>query len=258
MVPLKQIKSLFQVSGDKPVIGICYDNRSDPETKEWIYSPVIAEQYRRAIENAGGQILFLTYEDKVEDFKDAIDGYLIPGGRDLHPKYYGQEVNGSVVSGEAQQHYEYNREVYEGLHPGCPVMGVCWGSQFLNVLNGGTLLQHMPDSDEHFKKQRMEIKPGSWLARAVGPVAFGNCYHHQCVATVSPKFEVVAYDNLSKIPHAMELRGSERKVIAILWHPEISFVNESCETFEPSSAALFKAYVEECRKYKASKTNASN
>ena len=75
-----------------------------------------------------------------------IDGLVIPGGRDLNPKFYNQETQGSNIEEDSLKRYPFMKQLYEELSKDIPVLGICWGFQFLNVVHGGTLNQHISDS----------------------------------------------------------------------------------------------------------------
>lgn len=79
----------------------------------------------------------------VDDITEA-DLVCFTGGEDVHPSYYGEE---SVAS-----YTNINRDKYEiGILEKCkeldiPMVGICRGGQFLNVMAGGKMWQ---DVDNH-------------------------------------------------------------------------------------------------------------
>lgn len=244
------------VASDRPIIGICFDWRLDAHSGKYAYIPGVMQDYRNAIEQAGGELFVLSFDDNIEDYKDRLDGYLIPGGRDIHPKFYNAEINGAVVSDIADIHFNFNRNVYNKLSPACPLLGICWGFQFLNVINGGTMTQHMHDTDHHYCKRRFEAVPGSWLHRiAQGPIK-GNCYHHQTLDKLGSNVHITAIDDYSKVAHALEVRAPGRDITGILWHPEISFKNESRDAREEGSMDVLRGFVDKCAHYKRRKPRA--
>ena len=74
-----------------------------------------------------------------------------------------------------------------------PVFGICGGQQLLNVVLGGTLIQHIPDSvpdalaheqpnPRHEAGHAVAVVPGTLLHRIVGSAAMAvNSSHHQAV-----------------------------------------------------------------------------
>lgn len=76
--------------------------------------------------------------DNLYATKDTLTVFV--GGSDVHPKWYGQEVNGAYVSKESQHRDTYEVSMYK-LYKDNPKVGICRGGQLLNVMNGGTLVQ---------------------------------------------------------------------------------------------------------------------
>lgn len=72
------------------------------------------------------------------------DFLMLTGGADIHPKYYGH------VPSARTQHWEgYTRDMLEHeLAQACiladiPIIGICRGAQWLTILSGGSLIQHV-------------------------------------------------------------------------------------------------------------------
>ena len=70
------------------------------------------------------------------------DVLLLPGGGDMHPRFYGRALNGSEDLDEARDARELTL-IDNFLCAGKPVIGICRGLQVLNVYFGGTLRQHI-------------------------------------------------------------------------------------------------------------------
>ena len=240
-------------TSDKPIIGICFDWRRDPEDRTYAYIPSVMRDYRNAISAAGGELFVLSFDDNINDYKNQLDGYIIPGGRDIHPKFYGADIKGSVVSDVADIHFNFNRSVYNNLPAACPLLGICWGFQFLNVVNGGTMIQHMHDTDHHYAKRKFKVDPDNWIYRASKGTVKGNCYHHQALDKLGENVYVTAIDDFSKTAHALEVKEPGRDITGILWHPEITFRNESRDAREDCSLNILGGFVEKCAQYKRKK-----
>lgn len=91
------------------------------------------------------------------------------GGADVSPSLYGEE-NISSHCDPARDVYE--QSVYEAyLSAGTPMVGICRGGQFLNVMNGGKMIQ--------------DLKPRVSGVQKIGPTdGMGDffevlCDHHQ-------------------------------------------------------------------------------
>ena len=135
----------------KPIIGFTLDYENGG-TKEGSYSKMpfyaIRENYCTAVSDLGAIPFPLVHETGlVGDFLDKIDGLVIIGGAfDVHPSLYGEaSVHDTVVLKEKRTRFEW--EITQGaLERKIPLLGICGGQQLLNVVLGGTLIQHIPDS----------------------------------------------------------------------------------------------------------------
>lgn len=74
----------------------------------------------------------------VNDIKEA-DIVLFTGGEDVDPSLYGHPKHPSTYSNIERDNYE--KEIFEQISPSQIAVGICRGSQFLCVMNGGQLIQ---------------------------------------------------------------------------------------------------------------------
>jgi putative glutamine amidotransferase len=130
-----------------------------------------------------------------------------------------------------------------------PVFGICGGQQLLNVVLGGTLIQHIPDEvvgalaheqpnprDE--PGHEVEIVAGTLLHDIVGATTLQvNSAHHQAVAEVATEVEINA-----RAPDGV-VEGIEdrryRFCLGVQWHPEFELSR--------GDERLFAAFVDACR-----------
>ena len=75
--------------------------------------------------------------DKLEE----ADIVLFTGGEDVDPSLYGCEKHPSTYSNLARDLKE--KEIFEKVKPNQVCLGICRGSQFLCVMNGGLLIQNV-------------------------------------------------------------------------------------------------------------------
>lgn len=79
----------------------------------------------------------------VTDLKKA-DLVLFTGGEDVSPHLYGERIHRSTRSNPRRDDIEV--KVYKAaLQKKLPMVGICRGGQFLNVMNGGKLYQDIED-----------------------------------------------------------------------------------------------------------------
>jgi len=277
----KDNTSVEQGSNFMPLIACCPDLVIDPVTGALSFD--FQEAYdlcEKAIKEAGGLLYLLKYSDTPEKIRKEVGtnfhGLLIPGGRDINPKMYHEENCGSeVFEPDAEQRWNNHKVWLETLDPKVPVLGICYGMQVINCLFGGKMIQDLGPKDSHNERKNIMYKPGSFLGvmhrendetqHALQPpqvdsisytgqpgilyTMVGNCYHHQACKNIPACFDVVAWDEVEKLPHAIEYNKPDRKIMGVQWHPEYTFLDEKEQTLEASSKKLFRHFVNMCREY---------
>ena len=83
---------------------------------------------------------FITGAKLVEDIEKA-DIVLFTGGEDVDPSLYGCKKHPTTFS-NIQRDLE-EKEIFEKVKPNQLCLGICRGSQFLCVMNGGKLVQNV-------------------------------------------------------------------------------------------------------------------
>lgn len=183
------------------------------------------------------------------------DGLYLPGGEDIHPKFFGREAIHSLVSDLSPERDQTEitliRE-FQKLHK--PIFGVCRGVQILNVALGGDLYQDIPSQTKsdivHLRPRRevvladylrhgheITITPGSALARITRKTECEvNSVHHQAARKIAQGLCVsaIAPDG---IVEALESEDMDRWwVLGVQWHPEAL-------QKRPEARALYRAFV---------------
>jgi putative glutamine amidotransferase len=234
-----------------PKIGITLDYEETPtySKKPWY---ALRENYCSAVSNLDALALPLPHDvEKVEQYLDLIDGLMITGGAfDVSPELYGQsEKHDMVTTKDRRTKFEFAL-TRGAIERGIPILGICGGEQLLNVVLGGTLIQHIPDSIqnplEHEQKNprdeaghNVEIRGGSLLAKIVGKIQMAvNTAHHQAVDKVAPGLIVNATTSDGVI-EGIEL-PSHPFCLGVQWHPEYHV--------DSSDEKIFAAFVAACRK----------
>lgn len=219
-----------------PVIGVTLD--SEPAGG---YSKLpwyaLRENYCDVIAAAGGLPVALPHEpDLVEHYLAMIEGLVITGGAfDVDPSLYGADDRHATVRlKERRTRFEW-AITHGALERDLPMLGICGGQQLLNVVLGGTLIQHIPDavSDALAHEQpnprtepghTVTVIPGTLLHRITGadtlPV---NSAHHQAAERVGEGIVVSASAEDGVIEAIEDPR--RRFCLGVQWHPEygISF-----------------------------------
>ena len=207
----------------KPLIGITvecgFDESNDRSNGKlslnWNYPARVAE--------AGGNPILISPLTDLKEIARILDGWLIPGGADMDAKHFG-EPNHPEVELMNPLRWKMEDELYGLVDPAMPILGICYGCQFLNVKRGGSLIQHLPDKVEHNDHvggtlESIELVVKSKLATITkAPEIAGKSYHHQAVNRVGDGLHVVARHNDGTV-EAIE-DPTKPFLIGVQWHPE--------------------------------------
>lgn len=161
---------------------------------------------------------------------DHLQGLILSGGGDVHPKYFDQELNGAEPESIDLKRDELELHLSQAaLARDLPIFAICRGCQVLNVAAGGGMVQHLPghrSPQDGTAYHDVVIAPDSRFQAIVGaerlPV---NTFHHQGLdqATMAPLFTPSAVAQPDEwLVEAYESR-SHRWVIGVQWHPERVF-----------------------------------
>lgn len=236
----------------KPLIGVF---AHAPRVLDIWAGESCPETYLAALENAGADpILLPVYNDAeaLRRYVSLCDGFVLPGGIDINPLTYGEDPHPKLQSNklefdECELHFI--RIVLESKKP---LLGICRGSQILNVAFGGTLYQDIDSMVEGVQQHnqeevtpgatchRIRIEEGSILAELYGPEAKVNSFHHQAVKDLGAglKASAHAFDGIVEGFQAVDYPF----VVGVQWHPEQE-INADKHAVLP----IFKRLVEECR-----------
>ena len=152
------------------------------------------------------------------------DGLLLPGGGDVHPALYHQEINGASDIDQALDDLQW-KVLDRFVRAGKTVFGICRGHQLINVYYGGTLIQDLPNGSVHDwdpgdnrdKAHDTYAEPGSWVSLLYGERFPTNSAHHEAVDRIG---EGLVIDQRSEdgVTEAMHHRNGH--VFSVQWHPE--------------------------------------
>ena len=231
----------------KPLIGIT--TSYDREHKEMN----IRTTYTEAVMHGGGipVLLPITMEpERIKELFDSVDGILLCGGPDIHPNIYGEQIK--YYCG----HVNHERDVFElelarlAIENDKPLMGICRGSQVLNVACGGTLYQdinlqgatdfkHADNSESHSPVAHpVDLLPGKLLQQVLGIDELEiTSWHHQAVKKPGKGIEVCAMcpDGIIEGVYMPE----KKCIFGLEWHPELLPDNPGYK--------LFDYFIDNCR-----------
>jgi putative glutamine amidotransferase len=188
-----------------------------------------------------------------------VNGLLLPGGPDVDPLRYGQDLDPTTEPDTESDQIEFALAEW-ALDTGVPLLAICRGIQVLNVALGGTLFQdlpeHAPRPDPDQPRLREEVAhtlrldPSSRLRQIVGADEIRvNSLHHQGIDQLASGLMASAWapDGLIE---GVEVRGS-RFVIGVQYHPE------ELATHDPAAMAIFQAFAEAVREVNSGQVQAA-
>jgi putative glutamine amidotransferase len=207
-----------------PLIGITsvYEPAKDKEPAK---TSVPFSYVQAVADNGGVPVVLPTIDNEraMNWYLQRLDGLVLIGGDDIPPQAYGEQPH-ETVEVLTPQRYEFERKlIARWLAGGKPVLGVCLGMQFTNVVAGGTMVQDIPSevgkTVDHRKHHRVRIEPGSSLAKLLGSTeASVLSNHHQAVDGLGENLRVIARSD-DGVAEAME-RVDGGFGLFVQWHPE--------------------------------------
>lgn len=239
----------------KPIIGFTLDYEEGSATAYSKYPwYALRDNYTASVARHGGAPMALPHEvGAVDSYLDAMSGLVITGGNfDVPPEMYGDHaVHEKVTTKPRRSEFEW--AITKGaLERGMPILGICGGEQLLNVILGGTLIQHIPDSipnafaheqpnPRHEPGHEIAIVANTLLYKIVGTATLAvNSAHHQAVGKAAPGVVVNARAGDGVI------EGIEYPAhpfcLGVQWHPEFSITK--------ADEKIFAAFIEAARAYR--------
>jgi putative glutamine amidotransferase len=235
----------------RPLIGITC--RLDPKPQyntSWHY---LQKEYSEAVWDAGGLpvlIPLIADESYTQELIARLDGILLSGSTsDVDPARYGEPRQPDCGPTHAERDAVDLSLIHLALETHKPLMGICFGTQSMNVALGGTLIQHLPPVDnvplKHNDRQArhdVAVEPGSVLEKLGGGRKFlVNTAHHQALDRVAPGLRVTARSSTDGVIEAVETTDPGRFLVGVQWHPERIYKEEQL------SRALFEELVRQAK-----------
>jgi len=234
----------------RPLIGIPCHALIRPETGRPIYAN--NRTYVHAVESAGGLPILIPMINDLNTLTallSRLDGLILPGGIDLHPSRYGEEVHPLTEKADLElDEFEIILASW-AFQQDIPVLGICRGMQLINIVLGGTLFQDIsnqyPNSIAHTHRHlprthlahHIVVEPGSRMETILGSREVKvNSLHHQAIKEPGKGVRITgrAPDGIAEL---LEVTGY-RFVMAAQSHPEEIY------SIETAFERLFAAFVQ--------------
>jgi putative glutamine amidotransferase len=233
---------------ERPLIGLnCrYESNAQYPARDHVgqYVP-----YHRALLAVGAlPVLIPVVDDRdtLPQYLDRLDGFMFTGGRDVPPEAYGQERHPKTQECDPKR-FSCDRALARlVLKRPMPVLAICMGVQLLNVVYGGTLIQHIETDIRHSPKNPgndshhpIVLERDSRLFQILEATEIEvNSAHHQAVDRLAPGLRVLARAP-DGIVEAVEMTDRDF-FLGVQWHPERILER-------PEQRRLFEAFVDACR-----------
>ncbi|WP_022870353.1 gamma-glutamyl-gamma-aminobutyrate hydrolase family protein [Yaniella halotolerans] len=186
------------------------------------------------VRDAGGRPVVIDSSDPAQQLSgttghDDIDAFIYLGGADVHPGFFSDaDLNEKMVGVDANADQFCLQSLQHAIEGDAPVLGICRGSQLLNVALGGSIIQHIdghrPDDGEGFVDENLRLEPNSKISGILGRHDISvRGSHHQSIDEIGAGLAVTAYAPDGTI------EGTEHRektwVVGLQWHPEEANAN---------------------------------
>ena len=240
-------------TSERPIIGIFCDQQEETKGRRprriryGVYDTYVA-----AVRAADAvPILLAPIVEEIEAYMKLADGFLLVGGRDIPPRFYGggqADTERLVADARIEFELELARRLVERDRA---VLGICLGCQVLNVALGGTLHSDLELDGRRFEihdgeglsyplTHPIRLQSGTHLAARIGKERIEvNSFHHQAALDIAPPLRVAALA-LDGVIEAIEHPDREF-VLGVQWHPEERSQDEV-------TRVIFRGLVEAARK----------
>lgn len=202
---------------------------------------VIPATYVDCVAEAGGLPLLLPPIDDTSvaaQIVAELDGLVVSGGPDVDPARYDEEPHAFTDEPRVQRDAWELALLAAALDRDIPVLGVCRGAQLLNVLYGGSLVQHIEDHKAGiavFQKTEVSLDHDALPGSVLGWNVTVSCYHHQAIGRLGEGLAVTGRAPDGTI-EAVVAPG-KTFAVGVQWHPE-----------QDRELRLFAALVEQSEK----------
>lgn len=186
----------------------------------------VAFDYTCAVEKGGGTPYIIPCNvENTEPYIDEMDGFIFPGGTDIHPWLYGESI--TLSESPVRENDEFLRGfMVQIIERKKKILWICKGMQLMNIVFWWTLHQHIQNASIHNQYERqyehvdtIAIESWSFLEEVFweNPLPI-NSLHHQAIDTLWEDLRVVARSSTDGTIEAIE--HGALPLYWVQWHPE--------------------------------------
>jgi len=222
----------------------------------------VESSYVSAVLSAEGDPLVVPYGATKKDITElagVADGLLIPGGGDIEPSHYGEEMHEKIENVSKERDELEMMLVKAFLEKKKPIFGICRGAQVINVVMGGTMYldieNEIAEPVDHWSKEgivvadqfpedshSINIESGSALAEFFGlSEATVNSLHHQAIKGLAPGLRIGARAKDGVVEEIESTNMEDQWLLGVQWHPEAILEHH------PENKKLFEEFIKATR-----------
>lgn len=227
----------------------------EPTSSDTEYNQRSLPLYLAALQSAGTTPILVPLherQDRVARLLAGTHGILLPGSRyDIDPQRFSEQRIPACGPSDPARTAVDELLLQDAFSLRKPILGICHGTQSLNVWCNGSLYQDLPTqlgSTVNHTSGRLvaeahpiHIAPATRLASLLPAEEEAepqvNSSHHQALRTIGDHLRVAAVSPADGVIEAVELDRPDHFVLAVQWHPERTY------TTSAFSRALFAAFV---------------
>lgn len=184
------------------------------------------------------EVVRLSAEDNNLEKVLKVDGIVMSGGIDAHPKHYGSSITNYP---HAPEKFNEARDAFEiavfktAIQQSLPVLAICRGMQLVNCILGGDLQQDLGEEKNQLhrlmdegKKHEILISKDSLLHAITNKEKdIADSAHHQCIHQLGKGLMINAMSE-DGIIEGIEWADKENKAffLGVQWHPERMYMQQ--------------------------------